>query len=155
MLLCFWYHFKRLPSLTFINFFCFTASVLVPRADMREVSSWLLQCRTGEWMNIQTFILCDSFICYFHSTFMSYRKRFSWMARSSSPCCGAHVRWHTVISRSSKLTRFSTWLSGSCVSSHAHYHGPQCCVYGTCSSVKVPLKSMPAVSALACLYLNF
>lgn len=77
---------------------------------------------------------------FFDSSFRSYRKRSSWMARSFSLYYDVRVRWHTVILRSSRLTRFSTWPSGSCVSSHAPYHGPVCCVSGTYSSVKVPFK---------------
>ena len=114
----------------------------MPRTDMWKISPWLLQRGAGEWMNKYVIFYSDLHVSYFSlswSVFLKipFRKRSSWMARSSSLCYDAHVQWRTVTSRSSRSTQSSTWLSGSCASSHAPYHGPVYCVYGTCSSVKV------------------
>lgn len=84
-----------------------------------------------------SYFLYFTFCSFVDSTFPCFRKRSSWMARSSSLCYGVRVPWRTDTWRSSRLIRFSTWPNGLCASSHAPYHGPVCCVCGTCSSVKV------------------
>lgn len=93
------------------------------------------------WVNELMLVFVTPLFSALLTGLMFYRKRSSWMARSSSLCYGAHVRWPTVISRSSRSTRSSTWPSGSCVSSLAPCRGRVCCVCGTCSSVKVTLRS--------------
>lgn len=136
----------RLFSVLTCLCFCFTASVLVPRPNMWEVSAWILQRRAGERLHTNlrlSLSLCQSCRLLFTCPFLPNRKRSSWTARSSSRCCGARVPWRTATSRSSRSTPSSTWRSGSCASSHALYPGPVCCACGTCSSVKVALTVTP------------